>query len=383
MVLERATRFLARVIRQYYAKSEAGSLWLDKTRVNNVLVIELAKIGDLICIIPVLRAIRENCDQARITVLCQESHGGLLDLNDFQLETMKLKGSFKNPLLLLKTVSAIRKENFDLLFVLSPSTIHGILSCLSGIPRRVGYLIPWTSKTPFLYNMPVDSYGVGLKYKAHSVRDNLVERAMKPLSAVGFKPAGVKPALEIAGRMVEEVAQSLGLDKKTFKQLIVMHVLKNGDGREWPLQNYTGLIKEINRTHEAHFILIGSWEDEEYISKIIQDVGDHASAFVNEDIKRVAALMKFSDLFIGCDSGPLHLAAASGCKTIGMFGPAPPEFVAPPECTKIIYKRVECSPCEQGGCIKSSSCMESISPAEVVQRVNEILPTGKGLSRDG
>ena len=372
-MLERVLYLLSKRIYSHHAAPVVNAPDLEADKVRNILVLELAKIGDLISTIPALWVVRQNFNQARITVLCQNIPGRLLELSGIKLEFMRIERGFKDILFLLSTVRAIRRKNFDLLFIPSPSAIHWILACLSGIKTRLGYLVPLTSKTPFLYEIPVASRGFKLHHKEKFVGDNLVERALRPLWAIGLGGTYERPTLDIPQEMLEPVALSLNRLRKKFDKLIVLHALKNDEGREWPVENYIKLMENIRKNYEVLFVLIGSGEDRKNTISIQDKMGDQVMVVLDEDLKKIAVLLELSDLFIGCDSGPLHLAAAVGCQTIGMFGPAPPHLTAPAACTRSIYKQVECSPCKQNGCERSPSCMELITPREVARIAEEIL----------
>ena len=92
-----------------------------------------------------------------------------------------------------------------------------------------------------------------------------------------------------------------------------------------------------------------------------------------------AVLISGSSLFVGNDSGPLHLAAALGVPAVGLFGPSDPSLTAP--CayspSSWLYHRVECSPCDQRKCVRPGNpCMNAIS-------VDEVLAAAVSLQRSG
>ena len=92
-------------------------------------------------------------------------------------------------------------------------------------------------------------------------------------------------------------------------------------------------------------------------------------------IKQTAALMGMCDLFISNDTGPMHIAAAVGAPTIGLFGPNTPQRYAPVGVnTTSIFKQVECSPCVhihegKAGTCDRGICMEAISVEEVWEAI--------------
>jgi ADP-heptose:LPS heptosyltransferase len=90
-------------------------------------------------------------------------------------------------------------------------------------------------------------------------------------------------------------------------------------------------------------------------------------------IKESIALYKRANLFIGADTGPLHIAAAIGIATIAIFGPSLPERNGPwGDNHEIVYYHLHCSNCYKRNC-DSLMCMKNITVDEVLARVNSKL----------
>lgn len=86
-------------------------------------------------------------------------------------------------------------------------------------------------------------------------------------------------------------------------------------------------------------------------------------------------MIQRADLFIGNDSGPLHLAALLGVPVVGLFGPATPEHTAPYAARGVfVYRKVPCSPCSQTLCtMPANSCMNRITVEEVYDAASGLL----------
>jgi ADP-heptose:LPS heptosyltransferase len=95
----------------------------------------------------------------------------------------------------------------------------------------------------------------------------------------------------------------------------------------------------------------------------------------SDDLLDTSAILKEASLVLGNDSGPLHLASALGTRVLGLFGPSSPELTAPRNAEGVfLYKKVECSPCDQSRCARpDNSCMNLISADEVFQTAVEQL----------
>jgi ADP-heptose:LPS heptosyltransferase len=95
----------------------------------------------------------------------------------------------------------------------------------------------------------------------------------------------------------------------------------------------------------------------------------------SSDIMDTAAVIRHAELFIGNDSGPLHLAALLGVPVVGLYGPAPPEQTAPYAGRGVfLYRKVSCSPCTQTVCtMPENSCMNRITVEEVYDVASGLL----------
>jgi len=96
------------------------------------------------------------------------------------------------------------------------------------------------------------------------------------------------------------------------------------------------------------------------------------------DLIEMANVIARADLFIGCDSGPIHLATFLGVRSIGLYGPAAPELTRPVWSNSVmfrgLYHPVDCSPCDQRRCVRpGATCMGLISVGEVAETAKAIL----------
>lgn len=145
--------------------------------------------------------------------------------------------------------------------------------------------------------------------------------------------------------------------------------------KRWPVSYFGQLIRMLQTQSEAQIVLVGGREDREIANQLRAGLPGVLDTVGELKLEETAVLMQKSRLFIGNDSGPLHLAAALHVPTIGLYGPTSPrEFYPynPPRHT-YIHKAISCSPCFKfGGSIlqhlprcSRSYCMEAITPEEV------------------
>jgi ADP-heptose:LPS heptosyltransferase len=151
--------------------------------------------------------------------------------------------------------------------------------------------------------------------------------------------------------------------------------------KRWPLSRYAEVMRRLQEIHpEIQFVFPGDQRDRE--------LGDALAALCpNQRVLRaegrttltqLAAMLTHCRLFIGGDSGPLHLAEAVGVPTLCIFGPTDPALLAPrgPQ-HQVLRGQVECGPCftprsgespAEGICRQSSlRCMEAVTPQAVAE----------------
>jgi len=87
------------------------------------------------------------------------------------------------------------------------------------------------------------------------------------------------------------------------------------------------------------------------------------------NLREVKELISYSSLFVGPDSGPMHIAASTSTPIVALFGPTLPANFAPWQAKAyLIEKKFDCRPCKQRQCIHEDfRCLRSITPEEVYQ----------------
>ena len=105
------------------------------------------------------------------------------------------------------------------------------------------------------------------------------------------------------------------------------------------------------------------------MTDVVSDI-EMAPSFANA---ARAALLRGARLYVGPDTSVTHLAAASGCPTLALFGPTDPALSAPLGRVAIVRHAVPCAPCFYRACPIDHPCMRGISADEVGDRVAALL----------
>ncbi len=173
-----------------------------------------------------------------------------------------------------------------------------------------------------------------------------------------------------------EVAKELINYKESEKILgISPGVGKTAKQRQWPKERFAELIRIVHKKFDKVVIVDQDIKLCEEIYKLA-NVPNVAVVRKKLNIKELAALLSLCDTFVSCDTGPMHLAAAQGCRVIGLFGPNTPALWRPynKEST-FVYKKMPCSPCiiNKYGKIKKCKeniCMNDINIEDVLEAIS-------------
>lgn len=95
------------------------------------------------------------------------------------------------------------------------------------------------------------------------------------------------------------------------------------------------------------------------------------------NLTELSALASLCNLFVGNESGPLHIAAVSGAPSLGLYGPGEPDVFYPwGKHTAVIHHVLACNPCDQITCVHpENTCMQRIHLQEVIEKIESLLPS--------
>jgi len=368
-----------------------GGWWFASTRrplvaagIQNILVIKLCCIGDILFSTPLLRALHTHFPRARISYMvspgCRElvSHhaavSGILEYDPYTRVNLlrKLARAWK-------AVQAIRAGRFDAVLVLHRSAGAALLPALAGVPVRIGF--NWEGQGFSL------THSVPYRCEAHEV-----DRYLDCLRPLGLGPEGQDLELQVTDE-TEAFADSLLGGAVGAGPLIAIFP---GGGinpgtvmltKRWSVAGYRDVCRDLNQRFGARLLFIGN-ADDAVINDAVLGRDDYQPPVIRAEgratLLQTAALLKRCDLFIGNDSGPLHIAAAVGTPTVSVFGPTDPALLAPRgKWHRVVHKSLACSPCytpvtvlkgKATTCLLGTPvCMLDIAAADVLAVAEAVL----------
>jgi ADP-heptose:LPS heptosyltransferase len=264
--------------------------------------------------------------------------------------------------------------NADLICSMSPANRNSALALASGVQFIIGYLNGTDSLTPFLGITPVESIGFRIGPGIRFGGENIEGRSWKVLETLG--KTNKVPALREFINWRPEVLPISGFPMGSLSlkaPFIVMHPFAGWEFRAWPIERFEALARRLLDSLKFDIVFICHQSERVQLSPLEDAFSAEARVhfFASEDVLLTATVLRGATLFVGNDSGPLHLAALLGIPIVGLYGPAAPSFTAPLSARgTFLYHPVGCSPCSQTTCVQPGDhCMRKISVDEAFEAV--------------
>ncbi|MEA3332313.1 MAG: glycosyltransferase family 9 protein [Pseudomonadota bacterium] len=346
---------------------------------KNVLVIRLSAIGDVVRTLPAVNAWRKCCPETRFTWLVEPAAASVLE-GHVALDRIMIfeRGLLRSPKRLLRGLSSLftllgelRSGKFDLVVDFHGILKSGLFAWLSRAPERVGFARPDAKE---------GSHRFYTRYFKPVTSDlNRVERALGLVGFLGIQvegPVGYQLPITVANH--ERVAESLaGLEKlNAVGPIIALHPGSSPKTayKRWHQNGYVGLINALVEKLGARVILTWGPGERETVELIAGNLRvPVVVAKKTSSLLDLAAIFAACDLYVGGDTGPMHLAVAVDTPVVAIFGPTRPHINAPCGAPyRIVRYPLHCSPCRKRSC-KSHLCLEAIGWRRVFSEVEDLL----------
>lgn len=361
----------------------------DKTafrETRKILIIKLRHIGDVLLTVPTLRAFKETFPGADISVLVNSGTEDALagnpvidELLVFDRKTKSLPPAKKymNEIRFLKN---IRARGFDMTVDLTGGDRAAIVSFMSGARYRLA-LDP--GNQGFFGKRYLYTHLTCMEGSKHMVLQNLDMAGRFGISTDNtdvdfFIPEDIKASVK------EKLAAHNIKERDT---LVHIHPTSRWMFKCWDDKYMAEIIGWLLDNHIKVVVTSAPFKNElDRANNIISFVEARSSSagLVNlcgkTSIKELAAISDASDLFIGVDTAPMHIAAAVKTPVIALFGPSGEKEWGPYGKGHIVVtKNLPCKPCTKGMCegIQLRECMSAIKPRDVKQAVLKMLDLKK------
>ena len=335
---------------------------------NNLLIIKLRYIGDVLLATPTLRAIKEARPDVLVTMMVNRGTEGVLSGNPDIDEILVLdKGSLAAQ---WRLIVELRRRRFDTVIDLTDGDRSAFLSWISGASVRIGFNDEHRRRG-ICYSAIVPPQP-GLRHR--------IERDLAALKPLGVPASEQQPKLWLTEE--DEAGADQLLDRLGIRRERALIILQPGARywfKAWPAERFAELADRLTSEYPCQ-VLIGGSKDEEALAQRIHEAATSRPVSIagRTTLKQFAAIAKRAVLFVGNDSGAMHLAAAVGTPMVALFGPSNPDEWGPRGGRmKVLYKGLDCRACFHPTCERGElNCMKQLSVEAVYTAASQLLASG-------
>ena len=348
--------------------------------IERVLIKAPNWVGDALMCTPALNSLGRALPRARLTVLAAPWVAPLLETHPAVARVVIYdpRGEHRSWSARRHLLHRLRSLEFELA-ILFPNSLHAaLIAFLSAVPERLGYAtdgrgllltrsVSLRAESKCIhqaeYYLELLRWGLGMEILPEERRLVLRLEAGERRWARDFL---AERRLRLAGRC-----------------LIALHPGAVKAGKRWPARRFALLGEELLKRCQAHLLLLGAEGERPLLERISRRVGEDCCTIVcGVALPRVAALIERSRLFIGNDSGLMHVAAAMRTPIVAIFGPGAPQTTAPygqDLLYSIVMREMDCRPCRQRFFRECRPSPEGAPPCLDALGVREVLAAAEKL----
>jgi ADP-heptose:LPS heptosyltransferase len=369
--------------------------------IKKILFLAEGQIGDSICLTPAIRAVKESLPNSHTTILLfhrrkyigSDSQGNpYIETSNFEGTSEVFKGNpfvdevleldrkamralsgFKRVKAEYNCVKYLRRQKYDAVICTFPQNRFVIWSFFAGIKKRIGE--KGQQFETLLTGRPK------IKRSDSGVLNYFCD-LLKPL---GITAKDKNTFYSIPGKFEDDAKNKLKeLNISAEKKLLIIHPGASDKDRQLPVRKMADLINMISGKKDIEVLITYSEYDEEYITELKVLLPEKLKCVKTEKIAELAGFLKLSDAALVHNSGPRHLAAAIGTKTIGLlekYDDIMWKIYEDDTRHAIVQSKKDCVTCNGGKCFGfipkgekfGANCMHDIETEDVFRTVERVI----------
>ena len=361
-----------------------------RLHMKTILVLQFKRMGDLVQTMPLLRRLREENPDSHISLACLEEFKGILaGWDGFDrlipirvLDLMALSEHLPSPDLPLPSALAgiqAFHESYALLVNLSTHPGSAVLGDCIKADRKLGCIRSG--------NGTIRRAGAWSKYAQAMIShrtENLFNMVDMQMGMAGLAPKAMAPSLRVPDAALEEARELLkGPGFQGGKKLVAVQAGASSPNKTWPLERFVDLILRLIGDGDVEILLLGDGKERELADRLQEAGGFRMIDLVGmTKVSQLPALCECCDLVVGNDTGTLHIAAAVGTPTLGLFFSTAYFAETGPygEGHALLQVEIPCAPCHPAAVCPAQTCKQYIDAASVYAAIRWLLETNHGCA---
>ena len=321
---------------------------------HKICIIHLNQIGDLIFSLPFLKSIRDHYADAVIHSVTRPSLEGLLRDSPYVDRIILRQDSLRSKYDLVKT---LREEHYDLFITLARSQEGLLLAGLSGARVKAGFAhFPW--------DIALDVKEVVQGHNSWYNNANLLKKLDIPVAQDNY--LGLLH-VNGDGKVNDLPERYVVISPGASRRRLI---------KAWDEARFADLMVRLGDGFGLQSVLVGGQDTKECASIITA----YAKGLRTMDLtgkiglRELYGVLKGADLFVGIDSGVMHMASAMDIPVVALFGPTDEFYVGPQnEKSIVVRQKLSCSPCYLREPCNHRKCMTDLEVDEVFNACKKML----------
>lgn len=347
---------------------------------TRILIVRLSAIGDVMHATAVVHNLKRLQPGCHITWLVSPPAASLLAGNpdidallvwdrralDRAFAAKDLRGIVRS---LAAARKLLRPHAFDIALDIQGLFLSGLLTRMSGAPRRIGIHERHEGNFLFMTELAPD---LKAKHKIHRYLS-----ALQPLGFdfSAFQPGLVLPLAAAQRTWAKDFWQAQGVETGNPRRpLLLVNTRTTWPDKNWPAENFGHCLRALGP--HIQIVFTGAAADAPCIAKAQQMLGRPSLSIAGKTtLSELAALFAEADLLLTGDTGPLYIAEAVGLPTLSLWGPTHPDIYGPlTSGHHFVLSPHSCTACCKTKCRHhTNACMNAITPESVTEKIKRLL----------
>jgi heptosyltransferase-1 len=275
------------------------------------LVVRLGSLGDIIHTFPAVAALRKSFPAARIVWLTHPRWAFLVQSSRLASEVWLVDTRTLSSL--RETIRRLRQSSWTAAIDYQGLWKSAMLPLFGGVKRRIGF----SSAT-------VREFGVPLLYtdRAKATKAHIADQNGELSVHAGAERGTAAVSLQVPGK--DEAAVSACLRAQSLDRYIVLSPGGGWRSKCWPPDHFGALSRKLQESLRLRCVVNVGPDDGDLVRALTSASGDAKPFAYRGNLGELMALLKGATCTVAGDTGPLHLAAALGTRTVALFGPTDP-----------------------------------------------------------
>lgn len=295
-----------------------------------MLLIRLSAVGDVVNTLPAVTAVRASFPDAHLTFVVEDKAADVIvghpDLDQAVIFPRKRwRGrwtSAETRREVLRYVRGLRTPRYDVLLDFQGNLKSGLHDLVAGVPVRIGFTRA--------HSKEMNHWFTNVRVAPGAQRQNRVQKNLALLAPLGVDLAAARYRLPTSASSERVVADFLSAVGTRARHFVLLHpgTSEYGSQKRWSLDRFAGLADAIAK--ELGLAVLVAWGPGE--RAMADEIAQKSCALValeTRSLLDLAELIRSARVFVGADSGPLHLASAVGTPSVALFGPKDPAIYGP------------------------------------------------------